>query len=252
MGSVYARLEAGLSAVRLSRLARAVKRQRLTYLSYAKLLRLEEALDRVVSGQVDGSFLEFGVALGGSAILIAEAATRAQQPFVGFDVFGMIPPPESEKDDAISKARYRTIASGSAAGIGGDLYYGYRPSLYDDVVAAFRRNGFAVDGKAIALVKGLFEDTWPAAGVRSIAFCHIDCDWYDPVWFCLTQVAPRLAENGSILLDDYHDYGGCRRATDEFLGAHPEFTLSDGPNVALHRRGTISSLRPPERAVAAG
>jgi asparagine synthase (glutamine-hydrolysing) len=236
---LYARLKRRFSGLRLSKLARSVRQQKLTYLSDAKLLRLEEAL--AAAEQVEGAFLEFGVALGGSAILIANTATRANKPFVGFDVFGMIPPPTSDKDDRRSKERYETIARGQAAGIGGEVYYGYRDNLYEDVVRAFSRNGLTVDGEQIVLVKGLFEDTWPTVEVASVAFCHVDCDWYDPVKFCLTSIAPKLARGGVILLDDYHDYGGCRQAADEFLKMNPEFMLSDGPNVIVRRSGALPS-----------
>jgi O-methyltransferase len=236
MSGVYARLKNKLSALRLSALARTVKRQHLTYLSDAKLFRLESALRNVCSTRADGAFLEFGVALGGSAILIANAAKRTHRPFLGFDVFGLIPPTTSVKDDEESKARYRTIASGNSSGIGGEVYYGYRSDLYNEVVQAFHCHGLIVDGQRISLVKGLFEETWPQVNVRKIAFCHIDCDWYDPVRFCLEHAAPRLSSNGIIVLDDYHDYGGCLQATNEFLKACPEFEFLDGPNVLLRRR----------------
>ena len=232
--SLYRRATARLSPFWLSRLSRAVKKQKLTYLSDAKLLRLEQALRQAKTE--DGAFVEFGVALGGSAIMIASAATAAQQRFFGFDVFGLIPPPTSGKDDAKSKERYEVIASGKAAGIGGDSYYGYRDNLYDDVIKAFRRNGLTVDGAAISLVKGLFEDTLPKTDIGRVAFCHIDCDWYDPVKFCLEKIAPRLTPGGLILLDDYHDYGGCAQAAREFLNANPAFVLLDGPNVILKKR----------------
>jgi asparagine synthase (glutamine-hydrolysing) len=224
---------ARLAPLRLSRLSRAVKDQKLTYLSDTKLLRLEQALRQATTA--DGEFVEFGVALGGSAIMIANAAASARRRFFGFDVFGLIPPPASDKDDARSKTRYDVIASGQATGIGGDKYYGYRDNLYDDVVRAFQRNGLAVDGRSISLVKGLFEDTLPTTDTGCVAFCHIDCDWYDPVKFCLNQIAARLAPHGLILLDDYHDYGGCAQATREFLDANPDFALLDGPNVILRR-----------------
>jgi asparagine synthase (glutamine-hydrolysing) len=239
-GDVYSRVMARLAALRLSVLARAVKQQKLTYLSDAKLLRLEQALKQAAAA--DGAFVEFGVALGGSAIMIANAAAAARQRFLGFDVFGLIPPPTSDKDDARSKERYEIIASGQAAGIGGDKYYGYRDDLYDDVVKAFQHNGLAVDGRTISLVKGLFEDTLPNADIGRVAFCHIDCDWYDPVKFCLDQISPRLTPRGLILLDDYHDYGGCLQATNEFLRRNSDFVLEDGPNVILRRTpGSLSS-----------
>jgi asparagine synthase (glutamine-hydrolysing) len=239
--AVYSRVMARLAALRLGGLARAVKQQKLTYLSDAKLVRLEQALRQAATA--DGAFVEFGVALGGSAILIANAAAAARQRFFGFDVFGLIPPPASDKDDARSKERYGVIASGRAAGIGGDSYYGYRDDLYDDVVRAFQRNGLAVDGRSISLVKGLFEDTLPNTDIGNVAFCHIDCDWYDPVKFCLDEIAPRLAPGGLILLDDYHDYGGCLQATNEFLNANPDFALWDGPNVIVRRRHDSAPVR---------
>lgn len=231
--AVYSRMMARLAVLRLGRLSRAMKQQKLTYLSDSKLLRLEQALRQAATA--DGAFVEFGVALGGSAIIIANAAAAVRRRFFGFDVFGLIPAPTSAKDDAKSKDRYEVIASGQAAGIGGDRYYGYRDDLYDDVVKAFQRNGLAVDGRAISLVKGLFEDTLPATDTGRVAFCHIDCDWYDPVKFCLDEIAPRLAPDGLILLDDYHDYGGCLQATTEFLNANPGFALWDGPNVIVRR-----------------
>lgn len=232
--ALYHRVLARLAPLRLSKLSRAVKQQKLTYLSDAKLLRLEQALRQAATA--DGAFVEFGVALGGSAIVIASAAAAVRQRFLGFDVFGLIPPPTSDKDDARSQERYEVIASGQAAGIGGERYYGYRDDLYNDVVRAFERNGLAVDGRAIALVKGLFEDTLPRAELGRVAFCHVDCDWYDPVKFCLDAIASRLTPGGLILLDDYHDYGGCKQATDEFIAANRDFALSDGTNVIVHRR----------------
>jgi asparagine synthase (glutamine-hydrolysing) len=232
-GTFYTRIKRKLAGLRIGTLARSVKQQNLTYLSDEKLFRLEQTLKD--AQKIDGTFLEFGVALGGSAIVIAQAASQAGQRFVGFDVFGMIPPPTSDKDDRRSRDRYETIASGKAAGINGDVYYGYRDNLYDDVILAFNRNGLAVDGRRVVLVKGLFEETWPKIDVGKVALCHIDCDWYDPVKFCLEQVAPRLTRGGVVLLDDYHDYGGCLRATDEFLKGNADFTLEDGPNVILRR-----------------
>lgn len=57
-----------------------------------------------------------------------------------------------------------------------------------------------------------------------------------PVEFCLNAVLTCLAPGGIIALDDYHDYGGCRAATDELLGAHPDvFAVDDGPNLILRR-----------------
>ncbi|MDQ3565463.1 MAG: TylF/MycF family methyltransferase [Pseudomonadota bacterium] len=215
--------------------ARSVLRDRLTYLSPEKISRLTRAVDDVVDRQVPGDILEFGVALGGSSVLLARRVSPERQ-FHGFDVFGLIPPPNSAKDDAKSKERYQVISSGQSIGIGGDGYYGYRHDLYESVSGTLARFGRPVDGRSVFLHKGLFAETWLRYARPQVAFAHIDCDWYDPVELCLNAVLTRLAPGGIIALDDYHDYGGCRAATDEFLGAHPGvFAVDDGPNLILRR-----------------
>lgn len=221
---------------RLSPDSRRIRRERLTYLPARKLLRIESALSRIVRANVPGDIVEFGVALGGSAILLAKRAGEERR-FFGLDVFAMIPPPTSERDDARSKERYRTIASGGATGLGDDLYYGYREDLYEHVASQLARFGKPVEGDRINLVKGLFQDTLPTLNISRIALAHIDCDWYDPVCYCLNQTAARLSPGGLIVIDDYHDYEGCRAAVDEFLAERPDFLMEPGPNPILRQRG---------------
>lgn len=218
---------------RLQPKTRRVVRDRLTYLPVEKLRRLERAI--LETKDVPGDLVEFGVALGGSGIMLAHDS-RIGRHFHGFDVFGMIPPPTSEKDDEKSRIRYRVINSGDSEGIGGDEYYGYRPDLLSDVKASFARHGLPVEGTMIQLHKGLFEETWDGASIGSIALAHIDCDWYDPVAFCLRVCAEKLSDGGLIIIDDYNDYGGCRVAVNEFLSARPDFAIEHGMNPIVHKR----------------
>jgi asparagine synthase (glutamine-hydrolysing) len=233
LGQVIDRLA---SEIVMSPRARRVRRERLTYLAAPKIVRLERTLKAVAASGCEGDYLEFGVALGGASILIAGAARRAGRTFAGYDVFGMIPPPTSEHDDRKSLDRYQVIATGQSEGLGGDLYYGYRTDLVDEVERSFSRHGLAVDGRSVSLVQGLFEETLPRRPPAPIAFAHIDCDWYDPVRLCLDHVMPSLSPGGAVIFDDYHDYGGCKVAVDEFLEAHPRFVMHDGPNVILSSR----------------
>jgi asparagine synthase (glutamine-hydrolysing) len=221
----------------ISRTARAVRRERMTYLSTKKLLNMERELRRIKKDGIPGDYVEFGIALGGSAVLAASAMDRNRR-FHGFDVFGMIPPPESEKDDIVSRDRYAVIQSGQSKGIGGDIYYGYRDDLFTEVVENFRRHGIAVDQKRVSLHKGLFQDTWPAASaeIGQIAFGHIDCDWYEPVKYCFDAIAERVSPGGAIVVDDYNDYGGCRTATEELLRMRPEFQIARNSGSLILRK----------------
>jgi len=190
-----------------------IRDKKLTYLSDRKLASLITTCRSIEARNLPGIFLEAGCALGGSAILLA-SIKRVGRPLNVYDVFGMIPPPTKEDTQDIH-ARYQTIVEGKSIGIEGDRYYGYIDDLYDVV----KRNlaSFDIDCKArsLSLIKGLVQDTLVLD--VPVAFAHIDVDWYEPVRTCLDRVFPRLVVGGSIILDDYHDWGGCRKATDEYL-----------------------------------
>jgi hypothetical protein len=185
----------------------------LTYLSERKLACIARTCREIREAGLPGAFIEAGCALGGSTILIG-SVKDPDRPFTVYDVFGMIPPP-SENDTPDVHERYRTIASGESTGIGGDRYYGYVDDLFDVVQGNLRSHGLDPDADRIRLVRGLLQETLTVDG--PVAFAHVDVDWHDPVLACLERIYPRLVPGGSIILDDYHDWGGCRKATDAFL-----------------------------------
>lgn len=190
-----------------------LKARRLTYLSLEALLNLARAVKEVESLGLEGDIIETGSALGGSAIMISSVKSRDRK-FEVLDVFGMIPPP-SENDDADVHERYETIESGKAKGIQGDEYYGYKNNLINEVEQNFLSFNLNLSDNRVELIPGLFEDTLHPAG--PVVFAHIDCDWYDSVMVCLERITPRLVSNGVLALDDYYDWSGCRKATDDYF-----------------------------------
>jgi asparagine synthase (glutamine-hydrolysing) len=190
-----------------------VRERNLTYLSPKKLASIVDTCNSIEAKEIEGIFLEAGCALGGSAIVISQIKEDSR-PFSIFDVFGMIPPP-TEEDSQDVHDRYRTIVEGKSKGLGGDQYYGYIANLFEVVQENLRSFGCDLDKQSVSLVKGLLQDTMHLDG--PVAFAHIDVDWYDPVRTCLERVWPWLPVGGCVILDDYHDWGGCRKATDEFL-----------------------------------
>lgn len=198
-------------------LARRIRRDDLTYLPYQRLRSLRKSAREVC--RVPGVVVECGIALGGSGILLA--IELADREFHGYDVFGAFPPPGLD-DPPEAHAQYQVIASGQAEGIGRHEFSGYMPDVYEHVMNSFARYSVPV-GDRVHLYKGLVEDTfrpeWP------IALAHIDCDWYDPVKICLERIASHLQPGARVVLDDYYDFGGCKKATDEFLSSTKGFTI---------------------------
>lgn len=193
-----------------------IKKVHNEYLSYLETDALWELAQVAIINeqkQVNGIIVEAGCALGGSAIALASAKSKSRK-FFTYDVFGMIPPP-SEKDDRDVHERYLTIASGKSVGLGEQLYYGYENNLYEKVLRNFQRFGFDIRENNIHLIKGLYEDTLKIDSPVSLA--HIDCDWFESVWICLQRIEPYLVTGGTLVIDDYYAWSGCKRAVDEYF-----------------------------------
>ena len=201
-----------------------IRSHNLTYLSDKRLASLASTCRSIEDANVPGMFIEAGCALGGSAILIASLKSSDRPLFI-YDVFGMIPSPTKE-DTHDEHERYRTIVQGKSKGIGGDRYYGYVEDLYEVVQGNLKSFGINCEEQSVSLVKGLMQETMQID--LPVAFAHIDVDWYEPVMTCLQRVFPNLVVGGSMILDDYHDWGGCRKATDEYLrGVARQCVLDD-------------------------
>lgn len=189
----------------------------LTYLKATDLLEMQEALLDLKSKNLNGIYLEAGVALGGSAIFTCKFK-RKETEFLLYDVYDMIPAPSTEDGNDVHE-RYAVIKSGKSTGIQGNKYYGYEDNLIQKVMTNFQRLGHDIEENNVKFIKGKFQNTMDFKN-ELIAFAHIDCDWYDSVKFCLEKIHPNLEKGGLLLIDDYFHYSGCRKAVDEFLLIH--------------------------------
>jgi asparagine synthase (glutamine-hydrolysing) len=187
-----------------------VKKENLSYLTEMELFNIHKQV--INTNNFGGVIVEAGCALGGSAIVIANAKL-ADKRFYIFDVFDMIPPPsENDGQDVID--RYDIIKKGQSKGINDEIYYGYRKDLLDEVKNNFTKCGIKIDS-SINFVKGLYQDT--LLMTDPISFAHIDCDWYESVMICLKQIIPNLVIGGRVIIDDYNAWSGCKKAVDEFF-----------------------------------
>lgn len=202
-----------LGPAEIQQLIADIRAANLSYCGPPKLENIAEAVLAVRRENVVGRYIEAGVALGGSAILIGRIKPKNVSLDL-YDVFEMIPPP-NENDGEDAHRRFQEISSGMSKGLGGDTYYGYVDQLLDVVKGNLRKFGLDSERNKIQFLPGLFEDTLYPCG--TVAFAHIDCDWYDSVKICIERIAPQLSPGGVIIFDDYSSYSGCKRAVDEWL-----------------------------------
>lgn len=205
-----------------------------TFLSYGALYDLYARVRAVEERNLPGVLVEAGTARGGSAIVMAYAKA-ASRPLEVYDAFGMIPPP-SDRDGQDAHDRYREIVEGRAKGVGQADYYGYDADLLAAVQANFQQAGIDLAAAHVGLVKGLYAETLRIDA--PVALAHLDCDWYDSVITCLTQIVPNLVPGGWLVVDDYFDWSGCRRAVDDyFAGKRQDFNFVIRSRLHIQRRG---------------
>jgi len=52
---------------------------------------------------------------------------------------------------------------------------------------------------------------------EKIALLRLDTDWYESTKLEMNILYPKLIKNGVLLIDDYADWQGCKRAIDEYF-----------------------------------
>lgn len=69
------------------------------------------------------------------------------------------------------------------------------------------------------IIKGWFENTLPAnkKEIGEIALLRLDGDTYDSTLDALNELYGSVVPGGIIVVDDYHDFSGCRKALYDFF-----------------------------------
>jgi hypothetical protein len=209
-----------------------------TMLSAPRLLNAYDVVRQVEDDGVDGAIVECGVWSGGGIGLMALASRRygtAPRTFHLFDSFEGLPQPSVHDEEVLAAFALghpelvpddgsdpaRLVAIGACEG---DTIEAVRDLF-------LRRLRVAED--RVVIHAGWFQDTVPAAAatIGPIAVLRLDGDWYESTKVCIENLYDHVAEGGFVIVDDYGDFTGCRKAVDEFLasrGESPDLLEADG------------------------
>jgi len=104
------------------------------------------------------------------------------------------------------------------------------------VMASFKKFQLIDDRDSVRFLEGYFNETLPAA--RSLftqfAVIRLDGDTYESTINALENLYPLLSPGGFVIVDDYMDWEGCRRATLDFREKNGVDQKGDEPLLAIY------------------
>lgn len=168
-----------------------------------RMSNLRRLSETVIRENIRGDFIETGVWRGGSCIMmkaVVEAYGDCERRIWVADSFAGLPKPNPSaypKDDGLNLHRHRELSV-----------------PVDEVTENFRRYGLLDD--RVVFLEGWFKDTLPVAPIERLAILRLDGDLYESTMDALRPLYHKVAENGFIIVDDYHSFDACKQAIADF------------------------------------
>ena len=185
-----------------------------TMTSLERLMTLYQICHHVERRGLEGDLVECGVWRGGSAGIMAAVNLKhgaSRRNLWLYDSFEGIPEPRPE--DGVEAARFADGRAGGAMISTNKLV-----AAESSVLELLAKLNFPSGNTRI--MKGWFQDTVPRSHPNQIAVLRLDGDWYESTKVCMEHLYPHVVEGGVVIIDDYGDWEGCKKAIDEYLVQH--------------------------------
>jgi hypothetical protein len=174
-----------------------------TMTSNERLFSLISAVEYIVKNNIQGDFAECGVYKGGSMMAVALTLLRencVDRDLYLYDTFtGMTEPTDVDVDLHGKAPNWEVWPLATLDQV--------KPALFSTNYPAGR----------IHFVEGRVEDTLPAHMPKRLALLRLDTDWYVSTKHELIHLFPIITSGGVLIIDDYGQYRGSRRAVDEYF-----------------------------------
>jgi len=186
-----------------------------TMTSNSSLISLIDAVEYTIKNNISGSIVECGVWKGGSMMAVVKTLIKMNsndRDLYLFDTFtGMTQP--SKLDVGVGTAE-KAVDIFNKEKTGEDTSNWIRASI-NEVKKNFANLDY--NQKKIHFIEGKVEETIPKNSPDKIALLRLDTDWYESTKHELIHLFPKLSRGGIIIIDDYDDWEGCRKAVDEYI-----------------------------------
>ena len=171
--------------------------------------------------QIEGDFVECGVWLGGvsifAALTLSFLGDRTRRVHM-YDTFAGFP--------------VGSVDSKRGVEVKGPSYKNFREAVERNIVDS------GADKDRVSIVEGPVEKTLTETLPKSIAIARLDTDHYSSTKAEMEFLYPIRSPLGVLIVDDYGEYDGSRKAVDEYLKAHASSIM-----LASVDRGVRSAIK---------
>ena len=172
---------------------------------------LIKSLHYINQNKLEGDIVECGIWRGGNLFLAKKIQDlyykNIKRTFYGYDTFEGMPEPSVYDGEKIVQIYKNFLKKGER----------WTEASLDDVENSIKKLFLSLDD--FNLVKGKVEDTiinkknLPS----KISLLRLDTDFYESTKVELEILYPLLVQKGVLIIDDYGDFIGCRKAVDDYF-----------------------------------
>ena len=181
-----------------------------------RLTALVDAVRYCVRRDIPGAFAECGVWRGGSVlamILTLQQMDAGERDIYLYDTFeGMTAPTEVDVSPLHAPALELWEQTQ-----GSPWPEFFDPDVFNEGLVRETLLSTGYPEERLHFVRGPVETTLPEHAPERLALLRLDTDWYESTRHELHHLYPRLSSGGVLIVDDYGEWEGCRRAVDEYF-----------------------------------
>lgn len=186
--------------------------------SKERFVSLYQSVNYIYKNNIEGDFVECGVFMGGSAMMMTYAMNEFEKnnhkskKIWLYDTFEGMANPSVYDENILNQKASIELKNNSRKENSKDIW-AYSPLDY--VKENIRRTNINLD--KIRYVKGLVEETLIEYKPKKISLLRLDTDFYESTKKELEELYPLLDTGGIIIIDDYGHWKGCKKAVDEYF-----------------------------------
>jgi len=175
-----------------------------TLLDDERLFSILKLMNDINMRNVQGDVVECGCYKGGSSAILRLGMGSDRKLWIYDSFLGL---PEASAEDG---PEAKNCVGDCAAAVG-------------DVIEVLAATGASEEEYIIR--EGWFQNTFKQELPTQVSLLHCDADWYESVSLVLETFYPLIPKGGTIILDDFGHWEGCRRAFYEFCEKYSERPL---------------------------